>query len=130
MKMNQEQSISLMRCFRDEEVKQQRFFKRLITEGYTLMPNSDPYNLLGKLGKTVTLTVYCDDWTPNYLCKLNLVTSEGKQEIFHLIPLWQILRFQQAIPNPGETYQGNFIIGVKKDVISQTFVPALRLPRR
>lgn len=125
-----ELSASILRLFKDEELKQQRFFKSAISEGYTLAPNSDPFNLMEKVGRSATLIVLCQELTESHLCKLSLITPTGYSEDFHLIPLWQVLKYQRELPSPGNIYQGRFIIGIRKDSLTRVFVPALRLPRK
>jgi len=116
---------------RDEGIKQKRLYDRTIEEGFVLEPGSDPQNLIGNVGNFVKFQVFCESWTEHYLCKLYLV-SDGEKEnnAFHLVPLWQILRFLKVLPQPDTFFEGEFIVGIRKNEGTRTFVPALRLPRK
>lgn len=115
------------REFSKEQNQQISFFNRVLEEGYNLIPNSDPYNLVEKVGQTIQLEVFCEKLTPELLCKIYIGNKEG--EPFHLIPLWQIVRYLKVVPNKGEVFKGVFIVGVRKEG-EKGFVPTLRLPRR
>lgn len=114
-----------MDAFIYEQEKQQRLFEELVAEGYTVA--DDPANIVSHIGTTIDVKVFCEMWTPRLLCKLFVVGTENIEQSFHLVPLHQIVKWQYQVPQPGDTFVGKFIIGVRR-VGEGKYVPALRLP--
>lgn len=108
-----------------EQEKQRRLYEELVAEGYSLA--DDPANISVHIGTTIDVKVYCEMWTPRLLCKLFVVGTEHLEHSFHLVPLHQIVKWQYQVPQPGETFLGKFVIGVRR-VGDDKYVPALRLP--
>lgn len=108
-----------------EQDKQRRLYEELVGEGYTIA--DDPANLEKLIGQTADITVICEMWTPRLLCKLFVKGTEHIDHSFHLVPLHQIVKWLYQVPNPGETFSGKFVIGVRR-VGEGKYVPALRLP--
>lgn len=114
-----------MDAYAYEQDKQKRLYEELLAEGYTIA--DDPANLQGLIGTSVDVSVFCEMWTPRLLCKLFVSGTEQIEHSFHLVPLHQIVKWLYQVPNPGETFSGKFIIGVRR-VGEGKYVPALRLP--
>lgn len=108
-----------------EQDKQKRLHEELIAEGYKIA--DDPASLESLVGTTQDIEVLCEMWTPRLLCKLFVKGTEHLDHSFHLVPLHQIVKWQYQVPQPGTTFVGKFIVGVRR-VGEKQFVPALRLP--
>lgn len=113
---------------RFEQDKQIKLYENLLSRGYKLEKDED--NLYSKIGEFITIPVYYDLLTDNLLCKFYTLESKGKSEPFHLIPLWQVIRSLNLVPSPGDTIEGTFIVGVRKNEITRTLIPSLRLPKK
>lgn len=87
----------------------------------------DPANLYDYIGTVQELECFCELYTPRLLTKLFVGGTESIPHSFHLVSLWQIIKFSYLIPQPGETFRSKFIIGVRK-VGENSYVPSLRLP--
>jgi len=114
-----------MDAFIYEQEKQRKLYEDLLSENYTIA--DDPANLQDLIGTSADISVYCEMWTPRLLCKLFVTGTESLEHSFHLVPLHQIVKWQYQVPQPGETFTGKFIIGVRR-VGEGKYVPALRLP--
>lgn len=114
-----------MDAYAYEQDKQRRLFEELLAENYTVA--DDPANLHNFIGSSVDIPVYCEMWTPRLLCKLFVKGTEHVEHSFHLVPLHQIVKWLYQVPNPGDTFSGKFVIGVRR-VGEGKYVPALRLP--
>jgi len=108
-----------------EQDKQRRLYEELIAEGYELA--DDPAGISAYIGTSIDIEAYCELWTPRLLCKLFVKGTESIEHSFHLVPLHQIVKWQYQVPNPGDTFVGKFVIGVRR-VGEGKYVPALRLP--
>lgn len=108
-----------------EQEKQKRLHEELVAEGYVVA--DDPAGLESFIGTSQDLTVLCEMWTPRLLCKLFVKGTEQIPHSFHLVPLHQIVKWLYQVPNPGDTFTGRFIVGVRR-VADGQYVPALRLP--
>lgn len=116
---------STVDSFSYECQKQLRLKEQWESEGFSLV--DDPANLYDKIGTVQELTCFCELYTPRLLTKLYVEGTETIDYSFHLVSLWQIVKFGYVIPQPGEYFATNYIIGVRK-VGENTFVPSLRLP--
>lgn len=114
-----------MDAYAYEQDKQRRLFEELLAENYTIA--DDPANLHELVGSSADITVFCEMWTPRLLCKLFVKGTEHIEHSFHLVPLHQIVKWLYQVPNPGDTFTGKFVIGVRR-VGEGKYVPALRLP--
>lgn len=108
-----------------EQEKQKRLHEELVAEGYAAA--DDPASLESLIGTSQDVEVLCEMWTPRLLCKLFVKGTEHLEHSFHLVPLHQIVKWLYQVPQPGTTFTGKFIIGVRR-VGEKQFVPALRLP--
>lgn len=108
-----------------EQEKQKRLHEELVAEGYVAA--DDPASLESLIGTSQDVEVLCEMWTPRLLCKLFVKGTEHLEHSFHLVPLHQIVKWLYQVPQPGTTFTGKFIIGVRR-VGEKQFVPALRLP--
>jgi len=108
-----------------ERDKQKRLYEELVAEGYKIA--DDPGNLTGFVGTSRDVNVFCEMWTPRLLCKLFVKGTESIEHSFHLVPLHQIVKWLYQVPQPGTTFAGKFVIGVRR-VGAGLYVPALRLP--
>lgn len=114
-----------MDAYAYEQDKQARLLDELRAGGYELA--DDPAGLHDLIGTTQDVDVWCEMWTPRLLCKLFVRGTEGVEHSFHLVPLHQIVKWLYQVPQPGESFTGRFVIGVRRVSDSQ-YVPALRLP--
>jgi len=105
--------------------KQARLKIQLESTGFQVV--DDPANLYDKIGTTVDVECFCEQYTARLLCKLFAKGAEHLEHSFFLCPLWQIIKFQYQIPQPGEYFTGKFVIGIRR-VSEKGFVPSLRLP--
>jgi hypothetical protein len=108
-----------------EQEKQKRLHEELVAENYAIA--DDPAGLESFIGTSRDLEVVCEMWTPRLLCKLFVKGTEHIEHSFHLVPLHQIVKWMYQVPNPGTTFTGRFIVGVRR-VGEGLYVPALRLP--
>ncbi len=114
-----------MDAYAYEQDKQKRLLTELVSEGYTLA--DDPGGLVDDIGTTRDVEVFCEMWTPRLLCKLFVQGTQHLEHSFHLVPLHQIVKWMYEVPEPGSTFTGRFVIGVRR-VSDNQYVPALRLP--
>lgn len=105
--------------------KQLRLKEQWESEGFSLV--DDPANLYDSIGRVHELNCYCELYTPRLLTKLFVEGTESMEHSFHLVSLWQIIKFGYVIPQPGDYFSTKYIIGVRK-VGENSFVPSLRLP--
>lgn len=105
--------------------KQTRLKEQLESEGFTCI--DDPAGLYDKIGTVQEIECLCELYTPRLLCKLYAKGCEHLEHSFYLCPLWQIIKFQYQIPQPGEYFTGKFVVGIRR-VGENAFVPSLRLP--
>jgi len=115
----------ILDAFQFEQEKQKRLHDELIAENYTIA--DDPADLEQYIGQTREVECFVEMWTPRLLCKLFVRGTEDLEHSFHLVPLHQLVKWGYVVPQPGETFSTNFIIGVRR-VSENQFVPALRLP--
>jgi hypothetical protein len=105
--------------------KQARLKEQFENDGLTLA--EDPASLYELIGTVQELECYCDLYTPRLLVKVFVSGTESLGHSFHLLSLWQIIKFGYLIPKPGEYFKTKYVIGVRK-VSDSSFVPSLRLP--
>lgn len=105
--------------------KQLRLKEQLEAEGSLCI--DDPSNLYDLIGTVQELETYCELFTPRLLAKLYGKGVEDIEHAFWLVPLWQIIKFNYIIPEPGKYFTSRYIIGVRR-VGENSFVPSLRLP--
>lgn len=110
-----------------ECIKQRDQYHRLLSEGYVIA--DDRAALVDSIGTLKSVDCYCDMWTPRLLCKIYVKGTQEYEESFHLVPLHQIVRWSYQVPEPGQWFTADFVIGTRK-VGDQKMVPALRLPLR
>jgi hypothetical protein len=112
-------------AFSYECQKQARLKTQLESEGFTVV--DDPANLYDKIGTVQEIECLCEQYTPRLLCKLYAKGTEDQEHSFFLIPLWQVIKFNYVIPQPGEYFKAKFVVGIRR-VGENVFVPSLRLP--
>jgi len=105
--------------------KQLRLKEQWESLGYSLA--EDPSNLYAYIGTVQDIECLCELYTPRLLTKLYVSGSEDLAHAFHLVSLWQIIKFGYMIPNPGDYFTTKYVIGVRK-VSDDSFIPSLRLP--
>lgn len=105
--------------------KQARLREQFESDGLVLA--EDPALLYGLIGTVQELECYCELYTPRLLVKVFVAGTESLEHSFHLLSLWQIIKFGYLIPKPGEHFKTKYVIGVRK-VSEGSFVPSLRLP--
>jgi hypothetical protein len=112
-------------AFSYECQKQARLKTQLESEGFQVV--DDPANLYDKIGTVQEIECLCEQYTPRLLCKLYAKGTEDQEHSFFLIPLWQVIKFNYDIPQPGEYFKAKFVVGIRR-VGENVFVPSLRLP--
>jgi hypothetical protein len=112
-------------AFSYECQKQARLKTQLESEGFTVV--DDPANLYDKIGTVQEIECLCEQYTPRLLCKLYAKGTEDQEHSFFLIPLWQVIKFNYVIPQPGEYFKAKYVVGIRR-VGENVFVPSLRLP--
>lgn len=120
--LNFEQTVD---SFSYECQKQTRLKEQFENEGLTLA--EDPASLYNLIGTVQELECFCEIYTPRLLVKVYVSGTENIHHSFHLLSLWQIIKFGYLIPKPGERFTTKYVIGVRK-VSENSFVPSLRLP--
>lgn len=115
----------LVDSFTYECQKQLRLKEQLESEGFVLA--DDPAGLYDSIGTAQELNCLCELYTPRLLVKTFVEGTEQLEYAFHLVSLWQIVKFGYLIPEPGHYFTTRYIIGVRK-VSENSFVPSLRLP--
>ena len=105
--------------------KQLRLKDQLESEGFSVV--DDPAGLYDKIGTVQEVSCFCELYTPRLLAKLFVKGTENLPHSFHLVSLWQIIKFGYIIPTPSQTFTTRFVIGVRK-VGENSYVPSLRLP--
>ena len=114
-----------MDSFSFECQKQLRLKEQWESEGFSLV--DDPANLYNLIGTVQELLCYCEVYTPRLLTKLFVEGTENLPHSFHLVSLWQIIKFGYVIPQPNDYFSTKYVIGVRK-VGDHAFIPSLRLP--
>lgn len=114
-----------MDAFQYECQKQARLKEQLEAEGFECC--DDPANLYDLIGTVQEVETFCQVYTQRLLCKLYAKGSEHLDHSFFLCPLWQIIKFNYVIPQPGEYFKAKYVIGIRR-VGEKSFVPSLRLP--
>ena len=112
-------------AFSYECQKQSRLKEQLESEGFTCI--DDPAGLYNKIGTVQEIETLCQLYTPRLLCKLFAKGTEHLEHSFYLCPLWQIIKFNYVIPQPGEYFSAKYVVGIRR-VGENAFVPSLRLP--
>ena len=112
-------------AFSYECQKQSRLKEQLESEGFTCI--DDPAGLYNKIGTVQEIETLCQLYTPRLLCKLYAKGTEHLEHSFYLCPLWQIIKFNYVIPQPGEYFSAKYVVGIRR-VGENAFVPSLRLP--
>ena len=112
-------------AFSYECQKQSRLKEQLESEGFTCI--DDPAGLYNKIGTVQEIETLCQLYTPRLLCKLYAKGTEDLEHSFYLVPLWQIIKFNYVIPQPGEYFTAKYVVGIRR-VGENAFVPSLRLP--
>lgn len=112
-------------AFSYECQKQSRLKEQLESEGFQCI--DDPAGLYDKIGTVQEIETLCQLYTPRLLCKLYAKGTEELEHSFYLVPLWQIIKFNYVIPQPGEYFKAKYVVGIRR-VGENAFVPSLRLP--
>jgi hypothetical protein len=112
-------------AFSYECQKQSRLKEQLESEGFQCI--DDPAGLYDKIGTVQEIETLCQLYTPRLLCKLYAKGTEELEHSFYLVPLWQIIKFNYVIPQPGEYFSAKYVVGIRR-VGESAFVPSLRLP--
>ena len=105
--------------------KQSRLKEQLESENFTCI--DDPAGLYDKIGTVQEIETLCQLYTPRLLCKIYAKGTEDLEHSFYLVPLWQIIKFNYVIPQPGEYFTAKYVVGIRR-VGGNAFVPSLRLP--
>lgn len=87
----------------------------------------DPAQLYNVIGTVQEIECFCEIYTPRLLTKLFITGTEHLSHSFHLVSLWQIIKFGYIIPEPESYFTTKYVIGVRK-VGDREFIPSLRLP--
>jgi hypothetical protein len=119
------QEITTVDAFSYECQKQARLKTQLESEGFTCC--DDPANLYDKIGTVQEVECLCEQYTPRLLVKLYAKGTEDLSHSFFLCPLWQIIKFNYIIPQPGEYFTAKYVVGIRR-VGENVYVPSLRLP--
>lgn len=114
-----------MDSFSFECQKQLRLKEQWESEGFMVV--DDPASLYHSIGTIQELSCLCEIYTPRLLTKLFVSGTEHLPHSFHLVSLWQIIKFGYIIPKPEEYFTTRYVIGVRK-VGDMSFIPSLRLP--
>lgn len=112
-------------AFSFECQKQSRLKEQLESENFQCI--DDPAGLYDKIGTVQEIETLCQLYTPRLLCKLYAKGTEDLEHSFYLVPLWQIIKFNYVIPQPGEYFTAKYVVGIRR-VGENAFVPSLRLP--
>jgi len=112
-------------AFSYECQKQSRLKEQLESENFQCI--DDPAGLYDKIGTVQEIETLCQLYTPRLLCKLYAKGTEDLEHSFYLVPLWQIIKFNYVIPQPGEYFSAKYVVGIRR-VGENAFVPSLRLP--
>jgi len=112
-------------AFQYEMQKQVRLKEQLEVEGFQCV--DDPAGLYDKIGTVQEVECICQLYTPRLLAKLYAKGCEDLDHTFFLVPIWQIVKYSYQIPQPGEYFTAQYVIGVRR-VGDKAFVPSLRLP--
>lgn len=123
--MEDQLSKATVDSFTFECQKQLRLKEQWESEGFNLV--DDPSNLYDLIGTIQELSCYCEIYTPKLLTKLFVEGTEDIPHSFHLVSLWQIIKWGYIIPYPESYFSTRYIIGVRK-VGEKAFIPSLRLP--
>ena len=105
--------------------KQTRLKEQFENDGLVLA--EDPAHLYSLIGTVQEIKCFCELYTPRLLVKVFVTSTENLSHSFHLLSLWQIIKFGYLIPKPGEYFTTKYVVGVRK-VSDRSFVPSLRLP--
>lgn len=112
-------------AFQYECQKQSRLKEQLESENFQCV--DDPAGLYDKIGTVQEIETFCQLYTPRLLCKIYAKGCENLEHSFYLCPLWQIIKFNYVIPQPGEYFTAKYVVGIRR-VGENAFVPSLRLP--
>lgn len=112
-------------AFSYECQKQARLKAQLESEGFVCC--DDPADLYNRIGTVQEIECFCEQYTPRLLTKLYAKGTESLEHSFFLCPLWQIIKFNYVIPQPGEYFTAKYVVGIRR-VGENVFVPSLRLP--
>lgn len=123
--MNETHHDTTVDAFQYECTKQTRLKQQLESTGFSCC--DDPANLYDKIGTIQEIECYCEQYTPRLLCKLFAKGTEQLEHSFFLCPLWQIIKYNYIIPQPGEYFAAKYVVGIRR-VGENVFVPSLRLP--
>lgn len=105
--------------------KQLRLKEQWEQEGFSVV--DDPANLYDSIGTVKDIECFCELYTPRLLTKLFVSGTEELSYSFHLVSLWQIVKFGYLVPEPGAYFTTKYVVGVRK-VGDRAFIPSLRLP--
>ena len=117
-----------MKAMQIESTLQKDLYNQVIQEGLTLA--EDPGNLGPNVGEIIEVEVYCEEFTDKLLAKLYIKGTEDLEHSFMLVPVWQIVKYSQVVPEPGKYFLGKFVVGVRRILNSRQYLYTLRLPRR
>jgi hypothetical protein len=123
--MEHQTQPSAVDSFTYECQKQLRLKEQWEQEGFTMV--DDPSNLYEVIGTVQEIECFCEVYTPRLLTKLFVAGTESLSHSFHLVSLWQIVKFGYLIPEPDSYFTTKYVIGVRK-VGDKSFIPSLRLP--
>lgn len=105
--------------------KQLRLKAQFEQDGFCLA--EDPAGLYTSIGEVREVRCFCELYTPRLLAKLYVEGTESISHSFHLVALWQIVKYGYLIPEIGKSFSSRYVIGVRK-VSNDSFIPSLRLP--
>merc|ERR1712054_676915 len=103
-----------MKAMQIESTLQRDLYNQVIQEGLTLA--EDPGNLGPNVGEIIEVEVY-------------IKGTEDLEHSFMLVPVWQIVKYGQVVPEPGKYFLGKFVVGVRRILNSRQYLYTLRLPR-
>ena len=116
-----------MKAMQIESTLQRDLYNQVIQEGLTLA--EDPGNLGPNVGEIIEVEVYCEEFTDKLLAKLYIMVTVDLEHSFMLVPVWQIVKYGQVVPEPGKYFLGKFVVGVRRILNSRQYLYTLRLPR-
>lgn len=109
-----------MKALRMEAYRQKELYNQVLADEWVLA--EDPAGLEEYVGQVVEVEVICESHTDSLLAKLYITGTEHIEHAFMLVPVWQIVKYNHLIPQPGDVFTGSFIVGVRRILKDQTYV--------
>lgn len=117
---------TLVQALELECQKQQSFYEKTLSQGYTL--KEDNLGLLEYVGELKTLSVEFVGKTPKGFIKLKVV-GEPNEEAFHIFNPYVLSHYNPNLDlESAGIAQMRFVVGVRRITATEQFVISLRLP--